>query len=566
MRNDEIQKAIKTLIDLGVLIKFDDSLKLYHGRAGKKGDDWRVDPNFKNGGNSTGNRNINQIPALNVGEYSVAKAFAEERVFQERHYRKREDIEAQVHRIVADGEAYIISYSRVSKENQPAVEKAIRTLMGSRLSELAPVSWENRKFGWIVYKVVLETTRKTGNSFLKEEEIEGLATQLSKPNTIASLFGAEEEIELPSPSQIQSLVYKIASAFNARSLLASNLMQTIDRYILENNDISENGYILMNFPSSKVVDGKKVRTTIDIPISSEFISSWLAASGIVGLRRGVNSATLGSEIDAYYLFDQERINTEKVIGDKQRQIIEQYETLDKISGELFPCQTSENKKLFELIKRGTAEELITYAEGLDEYGKLFTSNSGVWEGFTVGEHTESVLKWLEINYKNSLPENTTAFMRLCILAHDIGKGYAYEHGLAQKRENSRLADQFFEHLGLDERLKNIAEYVIGEGQQMTSAFYVRKSPEAKDMAKGEIKELFKSTFEKEPTEEEIEGIWQLCSILQNCDSGSYTFKGITRNRKYGYHLNTSYSFSRSFTPSTSNNPLKGGQLREPNDD
>ena len=76
MRKDDIQSAIKVLMDLGLLVKFDDSLELYHGRVGRSGEEWSVDPNFTNADNSTGNRNVNSISALNASDQETAEEFA----------------------------------------------------------------------------------------------------------------------------------------------------------------------------------------------------------------------------------------------------------------------------------------------------------------------------------------------------------------------------------------------------------------------------------------------------------------------------------------------------------
>jgi len=84
MEDAEKFRALHTLRELGVLIPLSE-LETYHGRVGEtdKPDQWTVDPNFSNGGNNTGNLNLNQRPALYTANSDIAKEFAEHRIRQE---------------------------------------------------------------------------------------------------------------------------------------------------------------------------------------------------------------------------------------------------------------------------------------------------------------------------------------------------------------------------------------------------------------------------------------------------------------------------------------------------
>ena len=72
------EEAIKALIEVGMLIPFDEDLALYHGRSGDKDErgEWYVKPEFDNGGDATGNRNLNGISALSTAEYASAEKYA----------------------------------------------------------------------------------------------------------------------------------------------------------------------------------------------------------------------------------------------------------------------------------------------------------------------------------------------------------------------------------------------------------------------------------------------------------------------------------------------------------
>ena len=73
----ERKQAIAKLVELGVA-EYVNDLDLYHGRAAT-GKPWEVDPKFKNGGNKTGNHNVNAIDGLYLANKTIATEFAKER-------------------------------------------------------------------------------------------------------------------------------------------------------------------------------------------------------------------------------------------------------------------------------------------------------------------------------------------------------------------------------------------------------------------------------------------------------------------------------------------------------
>ena len=129
----EKYRAMQTLLELGVCKKVSD-LELYHGRAGR-GEEWRVDPSYNNAGNSTGNRNINQIPALNTGEYNIAREFSEARV-------SVEGGNPEVHRIISnDPDAMVVASDifELSRQDRKKVLGAISVLC-PKVMDGAPIT------------------------------------------------------------------------------------------------------------------------------------------------------------------------------------------------------------------------------------------------------------------------------------------------------------------------------------------------------------------------------------------------------------------------------------------
>ncbi len=569
MRKDEVKNAIDTLIDLGLIVKFDDSLELYHGRVGKKGEEWSVDPNFSNAENSTGNLNVNSVDALNASDKETAENFANARTLVAiAQGENKNSIEPQVHRIVADGEAYIFAYKTIDPKDQQKVEDAMLTLLGTNLSRLSPVSYEDRMMGGRIYSVIKEYLSKSKQAILTAEATKEIARQLTSEENLRAMFS---DINIPYlgdggtlESHVKNLVYQIAGAVNTKYALLKNPAVVLDRYVLGDHETTD-GLELWRVPVRQNVDGKDVTIKTFLPMSSAFVSSLLDSSNIVGYRQRIASVTVGRNIDSYFLFDKERINTEKVIGDKQRRIVEEYENLEALCKNIFAKSKKKNKDLFDVLENGTTEEIMDYVSSMKSLAPFYEKRSGVWEGFTIKEHTESVLRWFDTNYKNALPKNVETFMKICILSHDIGKGVAYENGIMQSEANRRYAPLAFDTLGLDKRLSRLGQYIIGDSQKKTTLYYIRRQEDAKKEFTAEAKSILGDYLGDDPTPEEIEGLWQLCSILQNCDSGSYTRRGITR-KSTGYHKNANFQFTASFTRPAPNSGQRGGHLKEPGED
>lgn len=105
LEDAERLKAIDALVDLGIVTRLSD-MELYHGRAAVRGERWQIDPEFANGGNDSGNHNINARPTLYTGTRDVARRFAEMRSFG------RLSSKAEVHQVASlDTDATVLRWS-----------------------------------------------------------------------------------------------------------------------------------------------------------------------------------------------------------------------------------------------------------------------------------------------------------------------------------------------------------------------------------------------------------------------------------------------------------------------
>ena len=88
MKNQEIKEALNILIEKGMFERVRD-IKLYHGRVGEsdKIGQWKVEPEFNNASNATGNHNVNKIKALSTStDRQVAESYAKKRLKEKLYY------------------------------------------------------------------------------------------------------------------------------------------------------------------------------------------------------------------------------------------------------------------------------------------------------------------------------------------------------------------------------------------------------------------------------------------------------------------------------------------------
>ena len=209
-------KAIEILKKNGILVPFDDSVELYHGRARSLDNqaqaDWKVEANFDNSGNNTGNYNVNKISALSTGNYGVARHFA--------NARTRKGQIAEVHRIVSsDPDALIFDNTvkiwKLEEDAQKEIIGAFKVLTNSfTISQLNPVEFEDKDN----YQVVLDFFKKDLNvnhKYFTEEELED----------------KYELFEKEHPDISYDLFFDIGSAVNTRFLIYQNPGDVIGCYI-----------------------------------------------------------------------------------------------------------------------------------------------------------------------------------------------------------------------------------------------------------------------------------------------------------------------------------------------
>ena len=519
---DYRQKSIEFLISIGFLIPVKD-MELYHGRARKEGEtgEWQVDPNFSNASNASGNHNVNGVNALATGAKDVATDFAEART-----YEVRGKATPEVHRIYAENpNALIINRNfdvrKLTPEQQKMFYNALSWLSNYPLTQLAPVDFKYRKVARIVYDALKQELSNRGQSFVDNEIVDKVLADLSK------IY----------PTIDKKIVVDIAGAMNARKLVSNNPEIAISKFALERSQ-SHRETMWIQDPKSKKY--------ITCPLSTEYIASWVANNGIIGVSSKVSSATLDRDIKAVFLFDLDSVNTEKALGDKLHSIMEEFGAITEIVDDCVP-----NKSMEELLKYGTPEQIMATIRNNPRFEEYFALPAGVWEGFSVGEHTETTLRVFDGSFADSVPQEFLPFVRIALIAHDIGKGMAKQNRRNIKTENMLRSTELFKALGIPPQIQRLLAFVIGEAQSYTSDYYINNNLDAETKLLHRCIEVLQETLGRTPTDAEINGLMGVCKIIQNCDSAAYTQYAITRDKESGiYYKNHNPSFEENMEKPT----------------
>lgn len=585
-------KALETLKELGFLISLSD-VDSYHGRLAYDGEPvWEVDPAFKNGGNDSGNHNINGRTTLYTGSEENAHAFAQARgsgVIHNRvdsHFKgvaeaytseqieewavretkkRREwyenlpddtkgyyrdeprvytsadfspvregrrlksdsnrndfdelwrslssDIRKQIHEIVAlDIDASVINSefraSTLDDESEARYHDALKAL-SLPITEGGPVDFEDRntlqpilasanrhKFGW---------------------------TTFDNADTIAQEAGVS-----------QKAAQSFASAANSRILSITSPAYLVNQLLDSDKAIV----------SATLGEGDEA---IQIPISIQYAENWLRANHIVGIKQKPNSATLGKEITSISLFDLNKVMTKEGMDKKLLKI---QKTMGSIASGL-EGRIDGDKPLLRLLEDAHAKPkaLVDAAMQVEGFKEIFDMDAGNWEGFTLAEHTETVLDNFEQNYADELPVSMLAPMRLIILAHDIGKPIASRDGDRHNQSlyNVKYAAEFFQKLGIDSDMGALMITVLGDGAKLAFDLDIRKGGDAVMAQMDNLAEQALTDFyDQAPTEEQKQGFIEMCRMLQICDGGAYTSMAVTRNRQGIGRYRNHPSFNDSF--------------------
>lgn len=401
------------------------------------------------------------------------------------------------------------SLNSVEKEN---LINLLSDLSNFSVSQLAPVCFEDRTKYPIVYEGLENAYINSEYDYITSQNCEELANDIR--------FDSK-------------LVEHIAGAINAKLLIINNPIFIIKNYIFNNNNV----LTLEN----------ENEDSYNIPINRECIASWLYNNNIIGVRQGE---------DGLYIFDSSKVGTKTNVENKHHLIVDEYGEISKIL-EGF----TSNEKLKQFLMVSTPEEVLEFAMQFPKYKNMLESDAGNWERYTVGEHTEAVLRNFEDAYADEVSENLYPFMKFLILTHDLGKAKGKSFGGGgQKYQNAIACEEICSDLGIEDKISKLIQFIIGDSQNYTTQYYVMRNTKAHDLLLESCKEQLKEILGFEPTDSMVNGLSSICKILQTCDSGAYTAYGVVRNSETGvYHRGGNYAWTKGFKEPT--DPRKKSDLR-----
>ncbi len=246
------------------------------------------------------------------------------------------------------------------------------------------------------------------------------------------------------------------------------------------------------------------------------------------------------------LFDLEKVNTSEFYDVRNRSISRQ---LGKLLGFEIASDGARQHPLVHALAEDPhikPEKIMSLARAVSGFEDVFDEDAGNWEGYTLGEHTETALRNFDENFADKLPVELLAPMRLALLTHDIGKAVARKsgHGRMEKEYNQAYALNFMRTLAVPDQTQKLIISLIGDGIDLAFKTYIRNQPEGEldSYARQQLQEIWR---EPNPDPEAITGYKVISRIMLICDGGAYTSMAVTRGADGSYYRNAP-SFNASF--------------------
>ena len=568
------ERALETLCASGLFKRVAD-IQLYHGRASTDpvGSQFVVSNRYNNAVGPAGYRNLNAIPTLSTTEdRGIAGQYARQRV-QDLFHRRGIKSRAEINRIVSnDPDAIVIDMdwdSQVASQAQIAeIRDALARLALPASLEHAPVELTWDVGGDSEVKYHCYDYSKEARLLLPQlpRDFSDVVDQgwhwfneSASSQSIAREFG----IKLPDPGEAnkstaivtEKILRNMASIANSRNLVQDDPGLALYR-------------LMRNQPW--------VWETSDMPLNMQYIANWANENHIVGLQATVNSLAINKELRATYMIDLNKTKTpEQLESERQSRanhlgrlacvlamgpVKPPAERLAAPSGKLMDALVDEVWFSPERLV-AKASEVPLGVPGIggywESFGDVFNADAGNWEGFTLGEHTETVLRNFENTYANRLPARLLPIMRLSLLVHDIGKPVAVYNGDKTKQDiyNRQWAMVFLARAGIDTKMAELVVNMITDGKRLIERAYTdnaRRGIDHPDINQLDnlrnfcFIQLQKYGLEN-ITVSDIDGLAELCLILQTCDSAAYTTMGVTHDSDNpGLYYRNYPSFEASF--------------------
>lgn len=524
----ERYQALQTLQELGLLVPFD-NLETYHGRVSTyEGDptEWRVKPSYTD----SSRQNANVTQTLYTTELAQAGRFAEAR-------RAEETGGVPLRRVFNGGviRNYVVETHEIAAADPDAM---MVDLIDFNEGDLSAADRER-------YYAALEALRipLTEGSPLDFADREAMPAFRDVLNRLQRSVVADSEVaDIAQETGISlQTARQLIGSYNAYQMIARSPKMLALRML-------DHGMEVPTLAGLKVND-----ETVNLPMNMEYVARWMQLAHVVGIRHEVDSVTLGERIKVNSLIDLDNIGTVPQLA-ARRQMFQRYlGGLARVFGEQTEPDVA-GHTLWQLLYHNPyakPEALIAAAMEVDGFADVFKGPTGTHEQFTLGEHTETVLRLFDESIADHVPVPLLVPARLAMIVHDIGKPEAVAHGSRseQKTFNRVWAQDFLTKLGAPDHIQLVVLAMIGDGSELAFKIDIRREGE-RPLA--DLRELGRTTLREayglaEVPDEYVDGFVELCRVLQMCDGGAYTSMAVTRKDEGGRYRNYP-SFNGSFAP------------------
>ena len=520
----------------------------YHGRA-HEGENFAVDVFFNNAGNATGNANVNAgETVLHVaGTHRTAERFAASRA-------ARKGVVAEVAEVVIPDREATFFDCNIGDTSPEETQERREAIISTLPSFLSGITLSAEDYKTIDTEALLGFFRSRGSAkekyFTADAEIPFIATRLK-----VSIDGARA----------------IAGAVNTYYYVAThkNPAMGMSRCLLKM--VQQKGDLQLSLDDQSAFKGRepaydKYGRPIErlYPISREYLHKWMRDMHIVGIKANVHSATLGDYVDdAYEIVSLEDARSKeqmersleirrKSYGGAARRIYRLLNNPESMKQPETPLQ------YLSMDRHVSPTSLVDSAARVSpKYQQLYESGTGVKEGFTLRQHTETALEIFDASYKANLPRSVYDFGRLCLLVHDIGKPEAAKRGANQEPYNAKISRDFLRDIHAPKEFADAIPEIITAGAEAASEYMLSKGEEQKKAAKRKLAtvsaEIAKKLFNISPMDPMyrscVQTVFDICYALVICDGGAYTTNASTRAQKGGIvlrHYNTNKRFDNTF--------------------
>lgn len=311
--NNEIRKqAINTLNNLKVLIPFDSSLELYHGRTESEQEKYSIKNDVNNTGNYNGHYNVNGIPGLHTSTIQVAQLYANARTKEKytRLINQHAIINAKpnIYRIVATTNSmYIFDICKIY--NTPDLIE--------ELSSFINLSEEEKKY--------------LNNNLLSKEQTQQMKNAISAlistytiPELVPHLFCDKQNSKI-----LKDLIFiskqnskqgkkQIVYDKDLEKYLTRCKSKNLDIKIIQKIANTINMYNMIKFDCDILTLFNKLQSGIDFndecSLNLDLFKNFLISNNICGVHQKIWKSNVISlaNFDDYFFFDTTKINTERV--------------------------------------------------------------------------------------------------------------------------------------------------------------------------------------------------------------------------------------------------------------